>query len=144
MVAADQGMQYWKNKERNCFRKCSFRKSMWLSHELLTFYSLLRYPLLTSTLQGVVLNPKGLPHGTPYHPLGTPWRVQESLLGPSLLCWQKKESLMSGSGLCQRASSPLRDLCRGCRYAYVGTGTNFFVSTGVSQCGPLSPSKFQD
>lgn len=22
------------------------------------------------------LNPKGLPHSTPYHPLGTPWRVQ--------------------------------------------------------------------
>ena len=43
---------------------------------------------------------------------------------------------MSGSGLCQRASSPLRDLCRSCRYAYVGTGT----------CGNvmLSPSKFKD
>ena len=26
--------------------------------------------------KGWCLNPKGLPHSTPYHPLGTPWRVQ--------------------------------------------------------------------
>ena len=47
-------------------------------------------PFLPAPSKGLCLNPKGLPHGTPYHPLGTPWRVQESLLGPSLLCWQKK------------------------------------------------------
>ena len=90
------------------------------SYELLTFQSLLPPPS-----KGWGLNRKGLLNGTPtpinyIHLAPLAWRVQ---VGSSLLFWPTKTRFfLSGSGLCQRASSPLRDLCRGCRYAYVGTG----------------------
>ena len=45
-----------------------------ISAQIIIFHHI--SPYLPAPSKGWCLNPKGLLSGTPYHPFGTPWRVQ--------------------------------------------------------------------
>ena len=65
-------------------------KTPYITHRIHVYISI----LLPAPSKGWCLNPKGLLSGTPYHPFGTPWRVQVYIFPK--VCWTYLEKLETG------------------------------------------------